>query len=304
MPQQTIEADGHRIVVSRIDKELYPADGINKAAVVDYYSRVADVMVPHLRGRPLALRRFPDGIEADGFFQKEASDYFPDWIRRLAVPQRGSSGAVHHVLCDDAASLLYLSGQAVLEFHVFLSTMDNLDYPDLLVIDLDPPAGVDLGELRRTAREVRDVFAELGLVPCVQATGGRGYHVAAPLDGSVDFDSVRALARDVADLLVDRHPDRLTTAQRRDQRGDRIFLDTNRNAYGQTMICPYSLRARPHAPAATPLGWDELGRTAPNHFGHTDLPRRIAHKSDPWADLHRHTRSASIARDRLDGISA
>jgi bifunctional non-homologous end joining protein LigD len=280
-----LEIDGRRIELSNTAKVLYPEDGHTKGDVIGYYQSVAPTMVPHMRGKPLTLRRFPDGIDAGGFFQKEASPHFPDWIRVEAVPQRGAQDSVRHVVCDDAATLVYLANQAVLEFHLALSTVDDLERPVLMVLDLDPPDGVPLRDLRSVTQAMCDRFRDAGLVPNVQATGGRGFHIAAPLTARVEFDQVRAAARDMADTAAREDRQWLTTEQRKDKRGDRIFLDTNRNAYGQTMIAPYSLRARTGASAATPLELSELPRATPRGYGLTNMSRRLAQKSDPWATL-------------------
>lgn len=279
--------DGHDIALSNPDKVLYPQDGYSKHDVVDYFRSVAATMLPHTRGRPMTLRRYPDGIDSEGFFQKEASRHFPEWIRVEAVPQRSSSTPVHHVICDDAATLAYLAGQACLEFHVALSTTADLERPVVVVIDLDPPSNTSLAVLREVAGAMCDRFADNGLEPYVQATGGRGFHVVAPLTGDTEFDAVRAFARDIADSAMRDDPDRLTTEQRKAQRGERIFLDTNRNAYGQTMIAPYSLRARRGAPAATPLRLSELRRADPRDHGLANMTRRIQRHGDPWAALGR-----------------
>lgn len=290
--------NGHDLEVSKAEKELFPGDHVSKGDMLDHYRTVADAMLPHLAERPLTLRRFPDGIGEDGFFQKHASDYFPDWIRVVEMPQAGD-GTVNHVVCEDEATLVYLANQATVEFHIWLSTLDKPDHPDRLVIDIDPPDGTEVSTLRDVARRLRDRYTALGLTPFVQATGGRGFHVVAPLDRSADFDSVRALATDLADGLVADDPDLLTTAQRKQRRGDRIFLDCNRNGYGQTFIAPYSLRARPGAPVATPLDWDELGRATPGGRDPASISSRLARKRDPWADIDDHAASATAARERL-----
>ncbi|MBB6170533.1 bifunctional non-homologous end joining protein LigD [Nocardiopsis mwathae] len=302
MAAQTIHVADHDIDVSNLDKEFYPDDHLSKGDVLDHYRAVADVMLPHLAGRPLTMRRYPDGIGADGFFQKDASDYFPDWLRVVEVPQRGD-GSVNHVVCDDAAMLVYLVNQATIEFHVWLSTVDELDRPDWLVIDIDPPPGVSVATLRDVARRLRTLYRELGLTPFVQATGGRGYHVAAPLDRSADFRFVRDLAVGIADHLAEDAPESLTTAQRKERRGDRIFLDVNRNAYGQTFIAPYSLRARPGATVATPLDWAELGRSTPNGHTHATIRKRLGHKPDPWATIDEQAATPATARDRLAALT-
>jgi bifunctional non-homologous end joining protein LigD len=297
--KRALRVGRREIEISNPDKALYPDDHLTKADVVAHYQAVADVMVPHLRGRPLTLRRFPDGIGRGGFFQKGASDHFPGWVRTADVPQRSGAAPVRHVVCDDAATLVYLANLACLEFHVGLSRVDDLERPDRFVVDLDPPDGVELGVLRAVVRRVRDLVARVGLEPFVQATGGKGFHVMAALDRSADFDEVRAFARDLARHLAERDPDRLTVEQRKNKRGDRIYLDVNRNAYGQTAVAAYSLRARPGAAVATPIDWPELGRTEPAGY-HTDtVRRRLGRKRDPWAGLARRRGSAARAHRKL-----
>ncbi|MEV4733684.1 non-homologous end-joining DNA ligase [Saccharopolyspora sp. NPDC049426] len=271
---------------SNPDKVLYPQDSFKKQDVFDYYRAVSGQLIAHARDKPVTLRRFPDGIGAEGFFQKEASRHFPDRIPRASVPQRSGEPPVHHVLVDDEETLLYLADQACLELHIALSTVEDLERPVLAVLDLDPPEDVGIAALREVVRTMCRCFADEGFAPHVQATGGKGFHVAAPLDGDRGFDEVRSQVREMAERAARDDPQRLTTEQRKNKRGDRIFLDTNRNAYGQTMIAPYSLRARPGAPAATPLDLDELGRANPRSYGLSNMARRLAQKTDPWRDLH------------------
>lgn len=295
----TVKPTRHAVETSTPDKPLYPDDDITKADVLDYYRNVAEAMLPHLRDRPLTMRRFPDGIGRHGFFQQDAPDYFPDWIATADVPRRDGAGSVRHVLVQDADTLAYLANQACLEFHTWPSRAGRLDNPDRLIIDLDPADAIDLTQLREGARLVSDLYTELGLIPFVQATGGRGFHLTAPLDAEADYDTVRPLAHDLAALLAKESPELFTIEQRKANRGDRIFLDTNRNAYGQTAVTPYSLRARPGAPAATPITIDELSRVTPNGYGLRNLRRRLAQKTDPWADIDDHAASARAARERL-----
>jgi bifunctional non-homologous end joining protein LigD len=288
------------VPLSNVDKLLYPDDGVTKGDVIDYYRGVAEVMLPHLAGRPLVLHRFPDGIATKGFVQQDAGDHFPDWVQVADLPRRRDDGTVAHVVCEDTQTLVFLANQAAIELHTWLSTVDKPAHPDRLVVDIDPPDGVEVGELRAIARQVRDLYRRVGLTPYVQASGGRGFHVVAPLDASEDYTFVRDLAAAIADRLAAEHADELTTAQRKQRRGDRVFLDINRNAYGQTFVAPYSLRARPTAPAATPLDWDELGRATPN--GHTiaTMPKRLARKEDPWASM----RGAAAPRDVRAALDA
>ena len=286
------------IEITHADKVFFPDAGLTKGDVVEYYRAVADVMLPHLRGRPLTLRRYPDGIAGEGWFQKHPGEHFPDWVRVATVPRRGN-GTDEYVVCDDAATLVYLAGQGTIEFHVWLSTVDESDRPDRLVLDLDPPEHATVADLRATARRVRDRYEQLGLTAFVQATGGRGFHVLAPLDAKSGTDVVLQLARAIADSVAADDPDHLTTAQRKDKRGDRIFLDANRNGYAQTYVSPYSLRARPAAAIATPLDWPELGKAEPDGWNPAKLRQRLARKQDPWRELDKHAGSAEAALAKL-----
>lgn len=288
------------IEISHADKVFFPAedgkDDLTKLDVARYYERVAEVMVPHLRDRPLTLHRYPDGIEEEGFYQKDAPDYFPDWIRTAEMEKE--DGTVEHVLCDDAATLLYLANQGCVTPHVWLSRADRPRHPDRLVFDLDPPAekygggeisDAALEELRWAARRLRDYLDELGLESRPMTTGSRGFHVVVALDRSTDFAEVRPVARRVAESLADEHPDRLTVEQRKKKRGERVFVDWLRNGYAQLAVAPYALRARPGAPVATPLDWDELGDVQPRKYRLANLFRRLGQTEDPWADLPKTT---------------
>lgn len=273
-----------KVELSHLDKVYFPAAGLSKGDVVEHYRTVADVMLPHLAGRPLTMRRYPDGIGGFDFFQKDAGDHVPDWVRVETVPQR-QGGTIRHIVCDDAATLVHLANLGTIEFHVWLSTVDDREHPDRFVVDIDPPEGTGVDTLRQVARRVARSYREVGLTPFVQATGGRGFHVVAPLDRTADYAETRDYASALADRVAAGDPGLLTTAQRKNKRGDRIFLDINRNAYGQTFVAPYSLRGRPSAGVATPLTWDELGRAEPDGFTPARHRRR---RKTPWADLDDH----------------
>ena len=241
-----IEADGRSVKITSSDRVYFPDAGITKGELVAYYERIAERMLPYLYDRPLTLHRFPEGIAGEGFFQQNASDYFPDWIARISVDKE-DGGQVMHVMCNDAATLVYLANQATITFHAWLSRADRLHYPDRLVLDLDPSNG-DVAGLRRAARQAGDLLRELGLTPFVMATGSSGFHVVAPLERAAPFDAVRDFARDLADLLAHRHRSSSHRAAQ-GKRGDRIFLDTLRNAYATR--CRAVLGRMPGAPIAT-----------------------------------------------------
>src|SRR5919106_898859 len=246
----------HTVEISDADKVLFPDDGITKGDVVEYYRRIAPQMLPHLQDRPLALHRFPDGIEREGFFQKTAPAYFPDWIETVELP-RERGGTVRHVVCNDAATLVYLADQGVLVLHRLLVTASAPRTPVELILDLDP-ASDDPGAVQRAARVLRDVLDDVGIAGYVKSTGSKGLHVHVPLDGSDGFDIVRGFARDLAREMVRRDPAELTIEQRKANRSGRLFVDWLRNSYGQHAVAPYSLRALPGAPVAVPLDWGEV----------------------------------------------
>jgi bifunctional non-homologous end joining protein LigD len=289
------------VPVSRPGKVLFPDEGITKEELADYYYRAARVMLPHVRERPLHLRRFADGVGGQIVDQKRVPRHFPDWVGRARVPRK-AGGALTQALAQDAATLVYLAGQAI-EPHVWLARADRLDHPDLLVFDLDPP-GDGFAAAREAAELLRQLLEELGLAPYVKTTGGRGLHVTCALDRRADFDTARAFAHDIADLLASRHPDRLTIEQRKQKRGGRVFLDTMRNAYAQTVIAPYAVRARPGAPVATPIEWEELRRRAfdPQKLTLRAVGDRLEPRRDPWAGLRRSARSLRQPRRRLDEL--
>jgi bifunctional non-homologous end joining protein LigD len=283
--------------VSRPEKVLFPDDGLTKQDLADYYADVAAVMVPHLSGRPVSMQRFPDGIDGEGFYEKKTPEHFPDWFRRVTVST--SDGEQEQVVVDDRRSLVYIADQACITPHVWLSRADRLDHPDQLVFDLDPSDPADVDGVRAATRAVADLMDEVGLLPYVKTTGSKGFHVQVPLDRSADFDTARAFAREAADLLAARDPDRLTVQQRKDKRGDRVYVDTMRNAYGQTAVPPYAVRARPGAPVATPIGRDELGSVRPDQYTMASVTRRLAQRADPWKGMGRSARSLRRPFERL-----
>lgn len=291
-----LEVGGRAVSVSSPDKVLFPKDGITKADLARYYARVAEVMLPHLKGRPISMLRYPDGIGEESFFQKDVPDYFPDWIPRAEVGKEG--GTLEMMIAEEPAALVYLASQACITPHVWLSRIDRPQRPDRLIFDFDPP-GDDFGPVRDGARRMRDLLEELGLTPFVMTTGSRGVHVTVPLDRSADFDLVRAFARGCAEVLVASRPDHLTVEHRKAKRGGRVYVDTGRNAYAQTGVAPYAVRALPAAPVATPLDWAELGRAKPRSTTIANLFRRLGRKDDPWADIDRKARPLAKAAKRL-----
>jgi bifunctional non-homologous end joining protein LigD len=284
------------VEISRPDKLLFPADGITKLDLAGYYADLAERMLPHLRGRPVNMQRFPDGVGGPAFYEKKVPRHFPDWMSTVEV--HTADGHQRQVVVDDARSLVYLAQQACITPHTWLSTRDDLERPDQLIFDLDP-SDDSLPKVRRATRLVGELLVDLGLTPYLKTTGSRGYHVLVPLRPAGDFDQVRAFARDVAQRLVEREPELLTLEARKDRRGSRVLIDIMRNGYGQTAVPPYAVRARPNAPVSTPIEWDELSRVKPDQHTISSVRRRLARRDDPWAQLRRDAQGLAKARRRL-----
>jgi bifunctional non-homologous end joining protein LigD len=300
-----VTSGGVTVQLSHMDKVFFPDDDLRKGDLIDYYRMVAPRMLPYLRDRPVVMARYPDGVTGEAILQKNVSRYFPDWVKRVEVERIGRGGAVCQVVCDRPATLIYLANQACIELHVLLSRVAALYRPDQLVFDLDPPAEDGFDDARHCALDLRRLLEEdLGLTTYVKTTGGKGLHVHVPLRADEEFDPVRDFARAVAELMIRDAPDRLTLQQRVDQRGNRIYLDVQRNGYAQMAVAPYSVRARRAAPVATPLQWAEVEDAGlnPRRFTMRTMGDRLATTQDPWAGMSRHRRGLAAARHRLKSL--
>lgn len=284
MTTETITAGGRDVEISSADKVLFPDDGITKLDLANYYARIADTALRHWRDRPLTLRRFPDGIDAGGFFQKNVSDHFPDWIDRVEVPKE--DGTVTHALATEPATMVYLADQGCVEFHLALARAERPSHPDRMIFDLDPSDN-DFGKVQEVARAVRAALDDRGLPSFVATTGSRGLHIVLSLDASAEVDALRPFARKIAAEVAEANPSLATTEQRKAKRGDRVLVDTFRTAYGQTAIAPYSVRARPGAPVATPIRWEEAfaSELTPDGYTIASIFRRLGQIEDPWAGI-------------------
>ncbi len=298
-----MKVGGREIEVSNTDKVFFPDAGITKGDLIEYYGRIAETMLPHVHGRLIMMHRFPDGIEGENWYHKDVPEYFPDWIPRIKVAKE--DGILQQLVCNEAACLVYLADQGSVTPHIWLSRVDQLRRPDRLVFDLDPPEGGGFEIVRDTARALVNLYTELAVTPFLMTTGSRGMHVVVALDRSAGFDDARALARRVAQELQRRFPDRLTTAARIADRQGRLYLDLTRNAYAQTTVAPYAVRARPGAPVATPLRPDELDDPAigPQSYSLANIFRRLGQIDDPWRDIDRHAVSVGAVSRRLDRLT-
>ena len=298
MMSEIIEVNGIEVEISHPDKTFFPEKGLTKLDVSDYYKRIASTMLIHLQDRPINLQRFPDGIDNQGFYQKEVPDYFPDWIDRTKVEVKEDEEEQPQVVCSKTATLLYLTNLGCITFHRWLSRTGKIDHPDLMIFDLDPP-GNDFEPVRFAALQLNEYLQQGNIRSFVMTTGSQGLHVLLPLDRSQPFDEVRETAEAIAQNLAQQYPNQLTTEVRKEKREGRIFLDYLRNAYAQTAVAPYSLRALPAAPIATPLDWDEVQDpdVYPQRYTLENIFRRMGQKSDPWQDFQDHAQPLDSIKD-------
>jgi bifunctional non-homologous end joining protein LigD len=286
-------------VITHPEKVLFPDDGITKGDLAVYYEAMAPVILPHLRGRPVTMERYPGGIGEKGFWQKDVSKGFPSWLQRVRVPKK--DGVVHHPVVTDTRSLLWLTNQNTITQHVWTSRVPHLDRPDLCVFDLDPSTD-NVAEVRAAAIGLRDLLQELGLPSWVKTTGSKGFHIVSPIDGKTDIAVVARFANAVGALFVSLAPDRLTQEFSKVDRRGRIYVDTGRNGYSATFAAAYTVRARRGAPVSAPCTWEEIerGEVHPGTFTLRNMPDRIAKLGDLWADMRRRGRSLKRPLERLE----
>jgi len=272
------------VVITHPEKVLFPDDGITKADLAAYYEMIAPLMLPHILGRPVTLERFNRGIGEKGIFQKNVVKGFPSWLQRVAVPKK--DGTVHHPIVTDARSLLWLANQNSITPHVWTSRAPKVMYPDVCVFDLDP-SDANRKRLRGAALLLRDFLKELGLESWLKTSGSKGFHIAVPLDGKSDYQTVARFAHAVGAAVVRRDPKNLTGEFYKKDRGKRVLVDTGRNEYSATFAAAYAVRPRPGAPVSAPCKWEELetATVTPTSFTLRNMRARVAGVGDLWAEM-------------------
>ena len=286
------------MIITHPEKVLFPDDGITKGELAAYYEALANVILPHLRGRPVTMERYPAGIGKKGFWQKDVSKGFPSWLQRVEVPKK--DGIVHHPVVLDTQSLLWMTNQNTITQHVWTSRTPDLYYPDLCVFDLDPSRD-DVAEVRAAAIGLRNLLEELALPSWIKTTGSKGFHIVVPVDGKTPMDSVANFANLVGTVFVSHAPDHLTQEFTKADRGGRIYVDTGRNGYSATFAAPYTVRAKRGAPVSAPCTWEEVerGTVEPGTFTLRNMPDRVAKVGDLWGDILRRGRSLKGPMEKL-----
>lgn len=300
---EKVKVGKYLIELSSQDKILFPKSKITKGTIITYYSDIASTMIPYMKGRLISMQRFPDGIMYEGFYQKDASDYFPQWIDRVNVKKK-DDGSVAYVVVNSAATLVYLANQACITPHIWLSRSDKLNTPDRMIFDLDPSGKADFTDVQWAA-DILYTFLrdDLGLPVFVMTTGSRGAHVVVPLKRLQDFEYVRAFAYDVATVLIARYPKRLTVEMQKKNRKNKIFIDWLRNAYGATGVAPYALRALEGAPVAMPLEWEEFSKIkSAQAYTIENVVAHVRRYGDAWKNIHKYATGLTDARKILNNI--
>jgi len=292
---ETVVVDSRSLVISNDKKVLWPDDGYTKGDMIRYYRSVAEYLLPHLRGRPLTLQRYPDGIDGESFFEKHAPRGLPDWVSTIEIQSdSGRHSGITFIVCNDEPTLVYVANLAAIILHVWTSREDSLDVPDFLFFDLDPYDGCTLATLAKVALALRATLAEIGLVPLVKSSGGSGLHIAIPLVPEYSYEIARAFAELVARTLYERMPE-MTTLERMPAKRTfgTVYLDYVQVGRGKTLVAPFSLRARARAPVSMPLDWSEIEAMSRKRSKETEAeferftmknaPRLLAERGDLWS---------------------
>jgi bifunctional non-homologous end joining protein LigD len=265
-PAVEVDVEGRRLRLSNLDKVLYPEAGFTKGQVIDYYTRVAPLLLPHLRGRALTLRRYPNGVEESHFFEKQKPSHAPEWVR--SEPIEAGDRTIDFVLCDDLPTLVWLANLADLELHPSLALAEGADSPTVLAFDLDPGPPAALEQCCEVALLVRDTLGHLGLECVPKTSGSKGMQLYVPLNSGATYDQTKPFAHGVARLLEDRHKNQVVSVMKKEVRKGKVFIDWSQNDRHKTTVGVYSLRARPRPTVSMPLLWEEVEEGAAGDAGH------------------------------------
>jgi bifunctional non-homologous end joining protein LigD len=291
---QVVEVDGRELKLTNLDKVLYPETGFSKGEMVDYYARVAATMVPHLEGRAVTLRRFPEGVEDlnSAFFEKRCPKHRPKWVKTTAVTAGPDAGKIDFCVCDGKPTLIWMAQLAAIELHPSLSKGRAPKRPTVLAFDLDPGAPADVVDCCRVALRLRDLFGHFGVECFPKTSGSKGMQVYVPLNSKkVNYETTKPFAKAIAQLLEKQTPDKVISKMKKVEREGKVFVDWSQNHPSKTTIAVYSLRARPRPTASTPLAWEEVEACAENEdpdslvFEAGEVLERIEDRGDLFAPV-------------------
>jgi bifunctional non-homologous end joining protein LigD len=284
-----VEVEGRRLKLSNLDKVLYPKPGFTKGEVVDYYRRVAPVVLPHLRDRALTLKRYPDGVEGQHFYEKQCPSHRPEWVRTAPVSTNGRK--IDFCVIDDLPTLVWAANLADLELHTSLSLVDDVERPTMVVFDLDPGAPATIVECAEVALELRELLDGLGLESFAKTSGSKGLHFYIPLNTAVTYEETKPFAHALAKVMEKHHPEAVTSVMKKERRKGKVFIDWSQNNDFKTTVCVYSLRARELPTVATPVTWEEVAALRDSGdeeqlvFGPEQVLDRVSEKGDLFEPL-------------------
>jgi bifunctional non-homologous end joining protein LigD len=250
--------EGKKLAVSNLNKVLYPKAGFTKGQVIDYYIRIAPVLLPHLKDRPLTMKRYPDGVEGEFFYEKNCPSHRPNWVQTAKVWSEGNKRIMHYCLANDLPTLVWAANLADLELHTSLSRKNNVDRPTMIVFDLDPGPPADIVQCCQVGVWLRDLLARMKLKSWAKTSGSKGLQVYVPLNAPVTYDDTKGLSRSLAQHLEGEHPDLVTSNMSKAVRKGKVFVDWSQNDEHKTTICVYSLRAKEEPTVSTPVAWNEV----------------------------------------------
>ena len=261
MTDSTVEIQGRHLKLSNLEKVLYPATGFTKKDVIDYYARIAPALLPHLHGRALTRKRYPDGVDGEPFFEKNAPMHKPDWVKTAPIWSRHNRRTVNYILADDLATLIWLANLAALELHPSLALAADIECPTVMAFDLDPGPPANIVQCCQVAMWLREIFEHLGLRSFPKTSGSKGMQLYVPLNTPTTFEKTKLFSHALAQLLEHEHPELVLSDMKKNLRTGKVFVDWSQNDEHKTTIAVYSLRAREHPTASTPVSWDEVEKT-------------------------------------------
>lgn len=304
-----VEVDGRKILLKNLDKVFYPEAGFTKGDVIDYYARIAPVLVPHLRDRPLTMKRYPEGVDGTSFYEKRCPSHRPAWVRTEAVWSEGNDEFIDYCVVNDLPTLVWAASIANLELHTSLSFARAVDVPTVLAFDLDPGPPADVVTCCDVAIVLRRLLDQLGLESYPKTSGSKGVQVYVPLNSPSSYDETKPFAHAVAQVLARAHPDLVVERMKKELRVGKVFVDWSQNDPHKTTVSVYSLRARPRPTVSTPVTWAEVEKAARTRRGDAvvfeagDVLRRVKRRGDLFAPVLT-KRQALPGRERLERAAA
>jgi bifunctional non-homologous end joining protein LigD len=285
-----IEVAGKKVVVSNLEKVLYPAAGFTKGQVIDYYIRIAPVLLPHLKNRPITLKRYPDGVDGFFFYEKQCPSHRPDWVKTTEVPSQREEGKIDYCLMNDLPALVWAANLADLELHTFLHRAPAITRPTSLAFDLDPGAPADMMLCCRVALWLRAIFDELGLQSFAKTSGSKGLQIYVPLNTAATYEKTKEFAHSLAEKMEREHPEHVVSRMQKALRKGKVLIDWSQNDEHKTTVNVYSLRAKPQPTVSTPVNWQEVESRAkegadPLEFTSDAALQRVEKQGDLFAPL-------------------